>query len=316
MDGGWRGVLGADSISGRWVCPSTWRCPVLGGGSLKALYSEPPLQRHFHLLPPSLQRWRRVRNAQRLRLEESERRSLLSPHRAPQRQLLSRGTARGHRRVSAPALGGWEGDAVNGAKLPPGTEAGAPRRGGAWSAAGPRPAPARGCAPGRRGPRVPPPAPKAPGSVKRPLAPQGRRITLEQHRQDLHLAFAALTAQSAFLQHPRATKQRERPWNLLVSAVPGRRPGAHTSTWPRGAGSRPVVRRRSKPRWRGSCLPAAPYLTGRETSPPSRAIPPTSHLPPNLRLPLGHLPLAMCFALRFGGSQGHGRHGGHIVSTQ
>lgn len=139
-----------------------------------------------------------MRNAQQLRLEEPERRSLLSPHRAPQRQLHSRGTARGHRRVSAPALGGWEGDAVNGAKLPPGTEAGAPRGVGRGARSGPRPAPARGCAPGRRGPRVPPPTPKVPGSVRRPLAPQGRRITLEQHRQDLHLAFAALTAQSCF----------------------------------------------------------------------------------------------------------------------
>lgn len=98
-----------------------------------------------------------MRNAQQLRLEEPERRSLLSPHRAPQRQLLSRGTAQGQRRVSAPVLGGWEGDAVNGAKLPPGTEAGAPRRGGAWSAVGPAPCSCPGV-------RTRSPRPKSPSS--------------------------------------------------------------------------------------------------------------------------------------------------------
>lgn len=301
-----------------------WSCPgcdyVQFGGSLKALYSEPPLQ-HLHLLPPPLQRWRRVRNAQRRSLEEPERGGLLSPDRAPQRQLFSRGTARGHRRVSAPALGGWEGDAVNGAQLGSGTEAGAPRRGGAWSAAWPAPCSCQGCAPGRRGPRLPPRAPEAPGSVRRLLAAPGRRTHAGASCQDPGLAFPALTAQPAFLQRSRAKKTwtREHPWNLLAllsrPQAWGPRDAGHLSEGDQSRGedtlARPLVARSpclSRP---GTCV------ARQQPQPPAMpSAPLSSHLSPNLSLPLGSLPWSRRFVLRFVGSQGYGHTDWHIVSTQ
>lgn len=154
---GWgqSGRVGADwifreQVPGSCRCPGPRRCSVSGisRGSL----SRPPR-------PPAPPRWRRVRNvlgpilhAEAFCLQTERSVCFLPP---------SRGTARGHRRVSAPGLGGLgRGGRAGGSqgtlsRSRFGAEAGAPRRRGAWRAAGPAPSSGPGARLGPRGRRRP-----------------------------------------------------------------------------------------------------------------------------------------------------------------
>lgn len=207
-------VLFSEQRSGLGRCPSTQRCPVSGINQSPALRATPAMT--LSPAPPSLLRCRRVRNAQRLSLGEPERRGLLSPDRAADSACFffflfppSRGKAQGHRRVSAPALGGWEGQEANGAGSRLGRRPEQPGRGGAWGA---RPglslAPARGLRTRSPRPTTPSSAGRGPGIGQAPpgTARETRPAWSTRRRRALGLALPALPAQSAAL-HPELQRQ-------------------------------------------------------------------------------------------------------------
>lgn len=126
-----------------------------------------------------------------LSLEEPERRPFVSRQNAAPVFIFppSWGTALGQRRISVPALGGWEEEAVNAAKLvllrvasdgklekPCGVWC-SPGRPECSKAARPAPCCCPGRAPGLGGQRLLPLLPRPLESVKRSLAPRGRRTS-------------------------------------------------------------------------------------------------------------------------------------------
>lgn len=161
-----------------------------------------------------------------------------------------------------------------------------------------------GCAPGRQGPRLPPRPAEAPGSVKRPLAPRGRRAPPGAPVAAARWAWPCRPSRPNLLPSVQnsSAKKRERHCNLLAFPPSGQTPGARTK---RGARRRALGGGRSRGGGRtarpGSCRPrsslpppARRTRDGAESPSPSSALPPTRapnpHPDPRIGLPLRGLP--------------------------